>query len=194
MELRPLANHVGDTMDSNQLTDLIRRNAGLIHKVAHAYCHDRTDREDVVQEVAVQLWRSRDRYDPRFKETTWIWRIALNVAISFHRRERRHRARRLPLDSHAIAIAATCDPQVVAGVEHGEDVLLLRRCIDDLGALDKALVLLWLDDNDHAAIADVLGISVTNVGTKLWRIKERLRVAFERRAPTNRTDDPHATR
>ena len=77
-------------MDPQTFTDLFRRHAGLIHKIAYAYCRDATDREDVVQEIAVQIWRSWHRYDGSFKESTWIYRIALNVAISFHRRERRH--------------------------------------------------------------------------------------------------------
>ncbi len=175
-------------METQELTELIRRHAGLIHKIAYAYCRDATDREDVVQEVLVQVWRSRHRYDERFKETTWVYRIALNVAISFHRRERRHRERRQPIDAHAITIAEAIE------VEPGEDVQLLLRCIDDLGALEKALVLLYLDGNDHASIADVLGISVSNVGTKLLRIKDRLRVALEQRTRSNRTDRPHAAR
>jgi RNA polymerase sigma-70 factor (ECF subfamily) len=158
-------------METPQLIDLLRRHGRLIQKIAYAYCRNAADREDIVQEVAVQLWRSHDRYDARFRETTWIYRIALNVAISFHRRERRHVDRHLPLELHAVAIAAT-------EVAPGDDVQLLLRCIDDLGALDKALVLLYLDDNDHAAIADVLGISASNVGTKLGRIKHRLRAAF----------------
>jgi RNA polymerase sigma factor (sigma-70 family) len=175
-------------MEAQQLTELIRRHAGLIHKIAYAYCRDATDREDVVQEVAVQLWRSRHRYDGRRAETTWIYRIALNVAISFQRRERRHREQRLTLDEHAITIAAAPEN------EPGEDVQLLLSCIEDLGALDKALVLLYLDGNDHASIADVLGISVSNVGTKLLRIKDRLRVAFEQRARPATKEKPHATR
>jgi RNA polymerase sigma factor (sigma-70 family) len=174
-------------MDPSQLTDLIRRHAGLIHRIAYAYCRDATDREDVVQEVAVQLWRSRHRYDERFRETTWVYRIAFNVAISFHRREHRHRER-LSIDEPAITIAAASE------VEPGEEVQLLLRCVDDLGALDKALVLLYLDGNDHASIAEVLGISVSNVGTKLGRIKDRLRVAFEGRARSNRKERPHAAR
>lgn len=179
-------------MEAQQLTDLVRRHARLIHRIAHLYCRDATDREDVVQEVAVQLWRSRHRYDQRYAETTWVYRIALNVAISFQRRERRHRERRLALDEHAITIA------VAPEVDLDEDIQLLLDCIDDLGPLDKALVLLYLDGNEHASIADVLGISVSNVGTKLLRIKDRLRVAFERRAlASNLANDkerPHAAR
>ncbi|MFT7667774.1 MAG: RNA polymerase sigma factor (sigma-70 family) [Planctomycetota bacterium] len=175
-------------MEDQQLTGLIRRHAGLIHKVAYAYCRDATDREDVIQEVALQLWRSRDRYDERYKETTWVYRVAINVAISFQRRERRHREGKLPTDASAITIAA------VAEVEPGEEVQLLMGCMDDLGGLDKALVLLHLDGNDHPAIADVLGISVSNVGTKLLRIKDKLRIALEQRAHSNRKETPNAAR
>ena len=172
-------------METQEFTDLIRRHARLIHKVAYAYCRDATDREDVIQEVALQLWRSRHRYDERYKETTWVYRITLNVAISFHRRERRHRQGRLSLDAHAITIAA-------ASVVPSEDVQLLFRCIDDLGALDKGLILLYLDGNDHASIADVLGVSVSNVGTKLLRIKDKLRVAVDQR--TSQKGGSHAVR
>ncbi len=73
------------SMDIAQFTNLLRRHAGLIHKVAYAYCRNATDRDDVIQEIAIQLWRSRDRYDVRFKETTWIYRIAINVAIAEYR-------------------------------------------------------------------------------------------------------------
>ena len=96
--------------------------------------------------------------------------------------------RRLASDDHLITVAARSE------VELGEDVQLLLRCIDDLGALEKALVLLYLDGNDHASIAEVLGISVSNVGTKLFRIKDRLRVALEERARSNHKERPHAAR
>ena len=172
-------------MDAQGFADLIRRHAGLIHKIAYAYCRHATDREDVVQEIALELWRACHRYDRRFKETTWLYRIAVNVAISHYRRERRHRGPHVSID--AITIAAP-------SIEPSEDMQVLMRCIADLGALDKALVLLYLDGNDHRSIADVLGISVSNVGTKLSRIKTRLRVAFEERARYNETETHHAAR
>jgi RNA polymerase sigma factor (sigma-70 family) len=174
-------------METTEFTALIRRHAALIHKIAYAYCRHATDREDLVQEIAVQLWRSRERYDERYRHTTWIYRIALNVAISFHRRERRHRDGRSPIDDHDHLIA-------VDRVEPGEDVRRLLRCIDELGPLDKALVLLYLEGNDHAAIAEVLGISATNVGTKIGRLKGKLRAAFEDPARASHERDGHGAR
>lgn len=175
-------------MDVSRHTELLRRHAGLVHRVASAYFRDASDREDVVQEIAVELWRSRERYDARFKESTWVYRIALNVAISFQRRERRHREGRVSIDDHELGVVARTKGEPSA------DVQLLLGCIDELGALEKALVLLHLDGLDHGAIADVLGISVSNVGTKLGRIKERLRVALERHARITEGERKHGSR
>ena len=174
-------------MDTDQFTNLLRRHSGLIYKVAQAYCPNAADRDDVVQEIALQIWRCRDRYDARFQETTWIYRIAINVAISSHRRRRRHFRERVPAEGHAITNAAPA-----AGLDG--DVERLMQCIQELGELDRALVLLFLDGQSHDSIAEVLGISVSNVGTKLLRIKNKLRVAFDQRACSDQTELPHADR
>lgn len=169
-------------MTDETFADLFDRHAGLIRRVASVYCRDAAAREDVVQEIALQAWLSRHRYDGRCKESTWLYRIAVNVAISHHRRERRRPERGAPLDEQSIAA-----PEA----ESGEEIALLLRCVRELEPLDRALVLLYLDGNDHAAIAEVLGISASNVGTKLHRIKTRLRAAFERHArpiPKENTD------
>ena len=165
-------------LDANQFTDLIRQHRGLIYKVAFAYCQVAADHEDVVQEIAVQLWRSRDKYDEQFRVTTWIYRIALNVAISFYRRERRHRHGRQPLDEQHLLRTGPQD------LEPSEDVQRLLASIQTLGAIEKALVLLYLDGNEHAVIADVLGTSVSNIGTRLNRIKAKLRIAMVAGTPS----------
>ena len=175
-------------MDTREFTELIRRHTRLLHQIAYTYCRDAASREDVIQEITLELWRSRHRYDERYKETTWIYRIAVNVAISFHRRERRHRDRRQPIDARAFTVAA---PEG----QPSEEMQVLMRCIDGLAPLDKALVLLYLDGNEHATLAEVLGISVSNVGTKLSRIKERLRTDVERRSqpsPKPEGEERHA--
>ncbi|MBL8842062.1 MAG: sigma-70 family RNA polymerase sigma factor [Planctomycetes bacterium] len=196
-------------MDTSRLDELLRRHAGLIQKVAWAYCRDATDRTDVVQEIAVQLWRAHGRYDPRLRESTWVARIALNVAISFHRREERHRRHRAPQAEAPESSPQPIDP-AAAGADaasRDEEAARLRGAIEKLGALDRALVLLHLEGHDHGEIAAALGITAGNVATKWWRIKERLRGALApaardaaheaagspARAATNRGDD-HGTR
>jgi RNA polymerase sigma-70 factor (ECF subfamily) len=150
-------------MTADELTDLLRRHAGLIRKVAHAYCRDPAERDDVVQEIAVQLWRYRDRYDSRFAQTTWIYRVALNVAISHFRRTERHR-------HNVEMVEVPADPPDPALAD-------LWRLLGALDAMERALVILYLDGNSHPTIGEVLGISASNVGTKLDRIKTRLRAA-----------------
>ena len=154
-------------MPSPPPPDPLQQYAGLIHKVASGYGRDAHDRDELVQEIALQVWLARERYDPRFAATTWIYRIALNVAISWFRREQRYRRRRRPIDDDAVLAAPLPEPD--------ERVAALLRAIDSLGAIDRALVLLHLDDLDHKAIGEVLGISPSNVGTRLARLRQRLR-------------------
>ena len=168
-------------MDADRFTELLRRHRGLIHKIAFAYCRNPVDREDVIQEIAAQLWRARDRYDPTFRETTWIYRIALNVAISCYRRTYRHVSREVEIDIERFVV----DP-----VEPPAELAQLLRVIEHLRPLDKALVVLYLDDNDHTAIAEILGISISNVATKLSRIKHELRTSVT----TESKEDPHGAR
>ncbi len=157
-------------MDAQDPLELFRKHAGMIHRIAYGYCRNPSDREEVLQEVAIELWRSRSRLDSRCREATWVYRVALNVAITHFRRERRHRAQ-LPLEQHAIHVVASEEPQP------DDDLERMMAWIDTLAELDRALVLLHLEGNDHASIAEVLGISVSNVGTRLSRVRLKLRTA-----------------
>ena len=160
-------------MDSTSFTDFVQQHLKLIYKVAGAYGRDAADRDDVAQEIVLQLWRSRRSYDPDRRASTWVYRIALNVAISCYRKERRHAQWERAPEEALVSLVEPPDD----GLD--EDVLLLQRCIAELDELNRALVLLYLDGNDHASIAEVLGITATNVGTKLSRCKQTLKRAFE---------------
>lgn len=158
-------------MQETEFTALIQSHLPLLHKVSQAYCRNEEDRRDVVQEIVVALWRSRDQYDPRGKASTWMYRVALNVAISFYRRERKHHEARESDAAIEIIDAARSEP--------GADVERLQRCMARLDELNRALVLLWLDGHEYVEIADLLGITKTNVATKLQRIKQQLRRCIE---------------
>lgn len=140
----------------------------ILFKVARLYCANAADREELTQDIVVQLWRSFARFDGRSTFATWMYRIALNVAISRVRDERRRPSRTVPLDD-AVLETARAEQQEDAGFA---DVAALLGRLD---ALDRALVLLHLEGHGHDAIAAILGISVSNVGTKLHRLKQRLR-------------------
>jgi RNA polymerase sigma factor (sigma-70 family) len=148
---------------------LLEEHRRILYKVSRAYGRTAADRDDLIQETVVQLWRSFPRYDARFRFSTWMYRIALNVAISFQRRETtRHQ--------HVTAVDDEVLQAVGEGAEEPDEALaLLYRAIERLDDLNKALVLLYLDGHSHAEIAEVLGISTTNVGTRLGRVKDKLR-------------------
>ena len=152
---------------------LLREHRGLIFKVATVYAHDAGDRDDLAQEISLQLWRSLPGYEPqRAKLSTWLYRIALNVAISHRRRDGARLAGRTePLDSrHLEQIAGGPGPD-----EEEDRLAALHAFIGELGPLERALVMLYLEDRSYAEIAEVLGITQTNVATKLGRIRQTLR-------------------
>ena len=156
-------------MTPDELRHLLEAHARLLHGVALAYCRNPSDRDDVLQDIALQLWRARARYDGHTRPTTWMYRIAINAAISFYRRERRHAATAPWPDDHDADVPAVEPAAPLAALGP-----VLRR-LAALPPLDRALVVMWLEDHDHAAIAEVLGLSISNVGTRLARIKQRLR-------------------
>lgn len=147
---------------------LLEEHAGILLKISRAYAWNEADRQDLSQEIAAQLWRSFSRYDDRLPFSTWMYRVALNVAISYARRQTVRRRRFADPD----VAEEMPDP---AGAAAGDRELhLLERFLAGLEELDRALMLLYLDGRPHEAIAEVLGISSSNVGTRVSRLKERL--------------------
>ncbi|MCU0682811.1 MAG: RNA polymerase sigma factor [Polyangiaceae bacterium] len=158
---------------SERFRALLEGHKGILYKVCHAYCRNADDRDDLAQEIVVQLWQAFGRFDERARFSTWMYRIALNVAISFYRRESA-RARRVLVDGERLLEESEAE----AGPS--DDIALLYGFIGGLEPLSRALVLLYLDGHSHRDIAEVLGVSETNVGTKLGRLKGELRRAFRR--------------
>jgi RNA polymerase sigma factor (sigma-70 family) len=154
--------------EQEKFQDLVECHKKILYKVCHSYCRNPGDRDDLAQEIIVQLWRSFGRFDERVLFSTWMYRIALNVAISFYRRESVRMRHVVPGSDHLLeAIDETGNPS--------DEVQLLYQWIDELDPLNKALAILYLDGNSYREIADVLGISQTNVATKIGRLKETLR-------------------
>lgn len=155
---------MNNAVEEQRFVALLEEHRRILWKVASSFCRDAEDRRDVEQEIVVQLWRAFPRYDPRFKFSTWMYRIAMNVAISTHRsaKQRVHE----PL------------VEITAPELESDDLRSLRQLIDGLEPLNKALILLYLDGHDHSEIAEILGITTTNVATKLARIKARLKGEF----------------
>jgi len=154
---------------SEAFRELLERHRKIVFKVASTYCRDPHDRADLAQEIAAQLWRSFPAYDGQRVFSTWMYRIALNVAISFRRHSglRERDVVALDVDLHDIA---------ADGTQSQDDIVqALYRCIDKLDPLNRALLLLYLDERSQREIAEILGITETNVATKIGRLKLRLR-------------------
>jgi RNA polymerase sigma-70 factor (ECF subfamily) len=158
---------------NERFVQLLEEHKRLLYKVASAYCAEAEDRRDLVQEIVIQLWRSFPRYDDRLKFSTWMYRIGMNVAISFLRGEGR-RGRRETVALEGIDVIDTAAADRILG-EAGDDVRLLQRLVSRLDEMSRALIVLYLEGYSHAEIAEILGITATNVGTRVNRIKSRLR-------------------
>jgi len=141
-------------------------------KVARAYTLNSEDCQDLAQEILLQVWRALPQFQGRARATTWFYRVALNAALAWHRKERRRRARQQPI----LAV----EDQSVAGLDSSQEIVRreaverLYRAIRQLPKTDAALVLLYLDDLSYRQMAEVLGISESNVGVKLNRAKKAL--------------------
>ena len=146
----------------------------IVIKVAHMYCWTPEDRRDLRQEILSELWRSFPRYDETRKFSTWMYRVALNVAITYVRVTSAAGKRFVSLDGQAIDPA---DPRASQpdALETNERVQTLNRVVASLDAMNRALLLLYLEDHSYKDIAGILGISETNVSTKLNRLKQRLK-------------------
>lgn len=162
---------MGKSQNEDRFLKLLDEHKGIVYKICRSYCPNPTDRDDVTQEVLVQLWRSFGSYDDRYKFSTWLYRVALNVAISFYRRESRSR-RRVTLGDDKVLEAAE-DPAA-----EGAELHAIYDLIERLNPLNRALMLLHLDGNSYREIADVLGITESNVATKLSRLKQALKQQY----------------
>jgi len=161
-----------DIKERNKVIQIIMQNMGIIHKVANMFCKSREDKDDLIQEIMTQLWSSFEKFDDAYKLGTWIYRVSLNIAISFYRKKQ-------TLEKHFMPLEEKHD--IISNNENEEETIkldLLGKFISELKEFDKALMLLYLEKKSHQEISEILGISTSNVSTKIARIKEGLKQQF----------------
>jgi len=141
----------------------------LINKVVRIYAVDSEDRKDLFQEIVYQLWRSYESFKEESRVSTWLYRVALNTAITSLRKGNRLQAQTV-LDDNFMSSFGSFE-----SLERNEQVRQLYSAIRSLGEVDRAVVMLYLEDLSYKDIAEVLGLTEDNVGVKLNRIKTRLR-------------------
>ncbi len=162
------------TIQKEKYVAIINDHKKIIYKICNSYCRNTEDRKDLEQEILIQLWKSLDRFNGDSKVSTWIYRVALNVAISFYRKDCKRVNGDVDIDERILRME---DPEGENELMD-QNLILLHHFINQLKELDKALMIMYLDDHSYEEIAAVLGITKTNVATKINRIKLRLRKQF----------------
>lgn len=150
----------------------LQEHAGLVFKVARAFAPAEADRQDLIQEILLQMWCSLPRFEGKAKASTWIYRVALNTALAWRRKETKHRATQTPLIDIETLPGSEADS--AQRLDREEQVARLYDAIQQLPKVDAALVLLYLEDLSYREMAEVLGISESNVGVKLNRARKTL--------------------
>ncbi len=146
----------------------LKNNEGLIYKVAAVYTNTTDDRKDLVQEIVYQLWKSFNTFENRASVSTWMYRVAMNVAI-YHLKVAGRRVPTTPLETYKTETLNTDHDTF------NEQWLIVKQHLQHLNLLDKGIVVLYLESKSYTEIADIIGISASSVGTRLSRIKEKLR-------------------
>lgn len=149
-------------------TELIREHQGLLFKVTSIYTDSKQDQEDLFQEVVYQLWKYFDSFRNESKITTWMYRVAMNTAIT-HLKRKKKRPDVVPIATAVLKETEATDER------YEERIRLLYAHLQELNALDKGLILLLLDGKSYKEIAEITGLGDSNVGTRISRIKKKLK-------------------
>ena len=156
---------------NDEFMDILEKNMPILLKISKAYTNLRQDREDLIAEIILQMWKSYNSFRKDSKVSTWVYRVALNTSMNYKRKQKTN-----PLAS---LLNETGDKDVFSWLiieqEDSSEIDLLYRSIDDLNTIDKAIILLYLDKNSHEEISEITGISKTDVGTRIGRIKDKLK-------------------
>lgn len=161
-----------DQDQATRFEEWLRQYGGIVLKVARAYTLSVEEREDLTQEILLQIWRSLPQFQNRSTPSTWCYRVALNTALGWQRKEGRRRARHEPWLAADELPGEGSDYAV--NFQQRELVERLYAAIHQLPKADTALVLLYLDGLSYREMAEVLGLTESNVGVKLNRARKAL--------------------
>lgn len=152
-----------------EFLEIIQKNQGIIHKVCNMYCDSQEDRNDLFQEIIAQLWKSYPSFRQESKVTTWMYRVALNTAItSFKKSKRRPDQNRLTYENFQLA-----NDEYDSETE--ENIKLLHAAVSQLTGVEKSIILLYLENKKYEEIAEITGITQNYVRVKMNRIKKKLK-------------------
>ncbi len=158
-----------------EFAKLIKDNQGLIIKISRLYTNSLEDEEDLFQEIVLQLWRSYDTFKGGSKISTWMYRVALNTAITLFRKKTRSPKTDELMDFHY-------NDYLEDDEEKQQQISLLYKVIKMLPKVERAIVMMYLDDLPYRDISENLGISEVNARVKMNRLKKRLKELMEKHA------------
>lgn len=153
-------------MAEQEFIQLLNKHQNIIHKVCSVYMADYADKEDLFQEVTLQAWKAYPTFRGDAKFSTWLYRVALNTAITFFRKEKKQ----VPVFSTDILPDTSESHNPIE-----EQVSAMYKAIGELSKIDKALIMLYLEDYSYIEIGEMLGISANNVAVKMNRLKAKLK-------------------
>ena len=157
-------------MSSDFYISNIRPYAGIIIKICRAYSISQEDFEDLYQEVSLQIWRTRHNFKGNSAWSTWVYRISLNVCMTFQKKEVKRAD--MVVSSDSIPEEVSTDSSSVFGEK---TLSLLYHAIRQLSEIDKAIILLYLEEKSYKEIAEIIGTNSNNIGVKIQRIKNKLK-------------------
>jgi RNA polymerase sigma factor (sigma-70 family) len=158
-----------DDQTKEQFLDILEKNIGIIIKISRVYTKLAQDREDLINDITLELWKSFRKFNGNSKISTWIYRVALNTSMNY-KRKRKNDTLFSSINDFKIETLEWLNEQ-----DNSAESEILYECIDELNELNKAIILLYLDGNSHDDISEITGISKTNVGTRIGRIKEQIK-------------------
>ena len=154
--------------------EILNKNKGIIFRIVNYYCKNADDKKDLEQEILIQIWLSYKKYNDAFAWSTFIYRIALNVSIGFYKKQKRRKDKFINVNLFIETHLQDETPLVI-----DDDLRVLNEFIFQLNDINKALMILYLQEKSYAEIALILGISETNISTKINRLKIQLKEYFK---------------
>lgn len=152
---------------------IIDEHYAILYKIARAYAQDEADFEDLYQEMLIQLWQSLTRFKGKSKLSTFIYRIVLNTALT-HQRKQKRTLTAVKLEEHAFRLKDNSAEQYNKASAKEKQIELLYSCINELKKEDRAIILLHLEGKSYEETAEIMGLSTSNIGVRLLRLKKRL--------------------
>lgn len=165
--------HLSNNQSEQEFLDRVMDAQGIVHKVCGMYCDDEEDKKDLFQEILINLWKSYPSFRGHSKFTTWMYRVSLNVAIQHLQKLKKNKAYTTLPDKF--------DEMNNPGKENlpEKEIQQMYAAIDQLNEVEKAIVMLYLEEKGNEEIAEIMGISQNYVRVKMTRIREKLKKMVE---------------